>query len=64
MMFKIVKGELAIRAADHLTKADKSTRSNHPHKFRHLTTHCEQYRKPVVSADTTTSFLAHMPTAL
>ena len=29
MMFKIVKGEVAIRAADHLTKADKCKRSNH-----------------------------------
>ena len=39
MMFKIVIGEVAIRAADHLNKADKRTRSNHPRKFRHLTTH-------------------------
>ena len=78
MIFKIVRGEVAIKADDHLTKADQRTRKANPHKFRHFQAKCEQYRhsffprmvpawnqlpEAVVIADTTATFTARLRAA-
>ena len=64
-VLSIVKGEVGIRAADHLLPADKGTRKWTVHKFLFSTYHprVEHLPKPAVSADMIAIFLACMHAA-
>ena len=45
LFFKAVHGLAAVPTTDTLIKADKRTRSNHPHKFRHIPADSTAYRQ-------------------
>ena len=44
LLFKIVKGKVAVEAQDILVEADSRTRSSHHLKFRHITTKTKLYK--------------------
>ena len=44
-LFQTIHGLAAIPTTDILIKADSRTRSNHPHKFHHITANSTAYRQ-------------------
>jgi len=44
LMYKIIHGKVAVPVGDTLIKSDSRTRSSHLHKFKQISSNCEQYR--------------------
>ena len=44
LMFKIIKGKVAVEVEGTLQKADSRTRSQHSYKYRHLNASTTQYK--------------------
>ena len=44
MMFKIINNEVAININEHLERSTSSTRKEHSHQFRHISTNTDAYK--------------------